>query len=188
MKMLKAKKTQRWFAKATLAIGVVTMLTAIEVPVIAAETDPKVARIEELLSLTNASDMGIQVMESMVEQFKLAGPEVPDEWWDGFMAKVTAEDLDNLIVPIYARNFTDAEIDAMIAFYETPEGRSVMAKMPTVMQESMMAGQMWGASLAEELLRELEADGYNLQTSMPKEMQAPELQPERTASGLAALL
>ncbi len=164
---LKTSKLGAWAANVTLALGVVVAIAAPVTPAIAAETDSKVERIEQLLELTNSGDLDIQMMEIMIDGFRQSMPEVPDEWWDRFMEKVTVEEMDALLVPIYERNFTDAEIDAMIAFYETPEGQSMIAKMPTVMQESMLSGQMWGQGIAEELLRELEADGYDLQTSLP---------------------
>jgi uncharacterized protein len=128
----------------------------------AAEKNSEAEQIEELLELTDAAEFGIQAMNMTIEDFRISMPQIPDEWWDKFRGKVDREDLVNLIVPIYERNFTSAEINAMIEFYRTPEGQSVIAKMQTVFQESMMAGQIWGESIAQELIRELEADGYSL--------------------------
>jgi len=86
------------------------------------------------------------------------------EWWDRFIAKVDYEGLNEIIVPIYAQNFTDEELDGIIDFYRTPVGQSVLTKMPTVVQDSLQAGQQWGLSLAQEVLEELEADGYDVPT------------------------
>ena len=58
-------------------------------------------------------------------------------------------------------------MDGIIEFYRTPVGQSVIAKMPAVTQDSIMVGQTWGISIAEELMRELEADGYELSPSVP---------------------
>lgn len=143
-----------------LSLGVALWMGG--VPALAVETESKAQKIEQLLELTNSGDMGVQVMNGMIASFQQSFPEVPAEWWTGFQQRASADALVATIVPIYERNFTDAEIDAMIAFYQTPEGQSVIAKMPAVLAESMLAGEIWGASIAEEMVRELEADGYEV--------------------------
>jgi hypothetical protein len=42
-----------------------------------------------------------------------------------------------MYVQIYSETFSQEEIDGLIAFYESPAGRSFIAKMPTVLQKSM---------------------------------------------------
>jgi hypothetical protein len=36
------------------------------------------------------------------------------------------------LVKAYAETFTDEEIDGMLAFYETPAGRAVVTKIPSI--------------------------------------------------------
>jgi hypothetical protein len=44
------------------------------------------------------------------------------------------------ILDLYARNFTDEELDAMLVFYKSPAGVAVIAKTPTITaQSSQMA-------------------------------------------------
>lgn len=138
-----------------LLLGPPTMSTG-------AEAQSSAEQIEELLELTGAGDLGVQVMHGMIEPMKQALPEVPAEWWDGFMAKVDPDEINRLVIPIYEKIFTDREIAAMLTFYRTPEGQSIIGKMPSVMQESMVVGQEWGEKLAEEILRDLQADGYEV--------------------------
>lgn len=69
-----------------------------------------------------------------------------------------APDMKNL----YVQNFTTAEIQALLDFYESPAGQAFVKKMPVVMQESMVIGQQMlmqampqiqklGLELSEEL-------------------------------------
>lgn len=50
--------------------------------------------------------------------------------------------------PIMAEIFTLAELDALLAFYKTPEGRAVMSKLPTLLEKqqpemmNLVAGNM----------------------------------------------
>jgi hypothetical protein len=45
--------------------------------------------------------------------------------------KITPEIIERLI-PIYAATFTEAELQSMVAFYESPTGQAVMAKAPSL--------------------------------------------------------
>jgi hypothetical protein len=45
------------------------------------------------------------------------------------------------MVPLYANNFTAAEINELAAFYRTPIGRKMMASVPKIAAESMAISQ-----------------------------------------------
>lgn len=45
------------------------------------------------------------------------------------------------MIAIYRESFDQEEIDGLIAFYESPAGKAFVAKMPTVLQKSMVMSQ-----------------------------------------------
>jgi hypothetical protein len=47
--------------------------------------------------------------------------------------------MEPMVVQIYRDNFDQAEVDGLIAFYQSPVGQSFVTKMPVVMQRSMEA-------------------------------------------------
>ena len=51
------------------------------------------------------------------------------------------EELETETMAIYARNFSEDEMQQIIAFYRSPIGAKMLATMPKLMQESMMASQ-----------------------------------------------
>ncbi|WP_066272547.1 DUF2059 domain-containing protein [Hydrogenophaga palleronii] len=55
--------------------------------------------------------------------------------------EVTWAKLEPSMVQIYRDTFDQAEIDGLIAFYQSPIGQSFVTKMPIVMQRSMEASQ-----------------------------------------------
>lgn len=120
----------------------------------------KTEQIQELLELTNAGNQSLQVMSLIVDSMKQSFPTVPNEWWDRFIAKADPNEIDALVIAIYDRHFSEEEINALVEFNRSPIGQSINAKMPLVIQESFVAGEQWGQRLAEEILRELETDGY----------------------------
>ena len=54
---------------------------------------------------------------------------------------MTWSDLEPAMVKIYQDNFTQEDINGLIAFYKTPLGKTTIEKMPLVMQQSMAVGQ-----------------------------------------------
>ena len=145
--------------------AIAALLCLLVVPTLADEK-PSVEKIEELLVMTGAGDMGKMFSDQMLQMLKPAMPQVPEEWWNAFGDRFDADDLIEITIPIYQKHFSAAEIDAMIEFNRTPEGRAIIKKMPIVMQESMAIGQEWGMRMADEVIRELEADGYEVPTQL----------------------
>ncbi len=122
----------------------------------------KDARIRELMRITGAANLGIQVMTTMIGPMKHAMPKVPDEFWQRMISEAKVEDLVDMEVPIYASHFTLTEINQIIAFYSTPTGKKVIQEMPSVLQESMAAGQQWGRVVGERIVAQLEREGYTM--------------------------
>lgn len=59
---------------------------------------------------------------------------------------------------VYARLFTAEEVEAMIAFYGSDTGRSIMRKMPQAMQLSMEEMQPIMETMIAEMKQNIEAD------------------------------
>ncbi len=58
-----------------------------------------------------------------------------------FKDEMKWETIEPTLVDIYEQSFTQQELDGMLAFYKSPAGQAVIAKMPVVMQNSMLAMQ-----------------------------------------------
>jgi uncharacterized protein len=127
----------------------------------AAKPDPEEAKlVRELITITGSDRIGTQVMDALLQQFQQAFTTVPADYWATLRKSLKSEELVELIVPIYAKNFTSAELKELISFYQSPIGKKVVATLPAISQESMVAGQSWGQKKAAEILEKLKADGY----------------------------
>jgi len=76
--------------------------------------------------------------------------------------------LEPLYVRVYQKTFSQQEVDGMIAFYKTPAGQAVIAKMPTVMQETIEEmQQMMGPvmqkmqKMQQDVVAEMKTEGKN---------------------------
>ncbi len=123
-------------------------------------------KIRELLVKTKSADMGIQMMTSFFDQYKSIYPDIPNEFWEGVKKEVKAEELINLIIPIYDRNFTEADIDGLLDFYSSPIGAKFIEKTPVIFKESQEVGQIWGETIAKRVLSKLQ-DSSNYSSPPP---------------------
>jgi hypothetical protein len=126
----------------------------------AAEKKAKQEDIKKLLELTGAAKLGIQVIEQMIPSFKKSLPEVPVKFWEEFLAEANADDMVNLIIPIYDEHISHADIKVLIKFYETPAGKRFVKIQPELVRESMATGQKWGRQLALKIMEKLKKKDY----------------------------
>jgi uncharacterized protein len=70
------------------------------------------------------------------------------------------------IVAVYASNFTAQELRDIEAFYRQPAGQKLLEKMPTIAQQSMQVGQLFGQKagegLRDRMIDELRKRGHKI--------------------------
>jgi uncharacterized protein len=124
------------------------------------------AEVEKLLQTTGALRLGQQFSTAMVAQLANAlrstHANIPQKALDVLPQEVNAVLSENIpllneiMVHIYARHFTLDELKGLNQFYATDLGRKVIGTLPSVLQESMAAGQKWGQSLGPEIGRRIQ--------------------------------
>ncbi len=112
---------------------------------------PTLESIERLMAVSQADKMAEGVrsqirgsMKLVTDQMLQGQPVTPAEQRaiDNFSNKVSsmmndelsADKLRPIYVVMYRETFTQEEVDGMIAFYQSPIGQSMLAKMPRAMQ------------------------------------------------------
>jgi hypothetical protein len=84
-------------------------------------------------------------------------------------AQLGWESMRSGFVDVYAKNFTEEELDGIIAFYKTPSGTALLDKMPNVNSEVTK----FGTSRLSTLQPELKAQFDTLRKSTTAEPAAP---------------
>ncbi|MBR0871751.1 DUF2059 domain-containing protein [Bradyrhizobium tropiciagri] len=83
---------------------------------------------------------------------------------DSFQARFS--ELSEAIAIVYANNFSPDDLRGLITFYKSPVGQKLLEKTPAVTQQSLLAGQKFGQSVAVELrqriIEELRKKGHNI--------------------------
>ena len=86
--------------------------------------------VKRFLEVNGSKQNMKPIVTQMMAQFKMMKTGVPDEFWSRAEKNMIA-DLDNLLlkmVPIYKSQFSHEEIKGLIAFYESPLGKSFIEK------------------------------------------------------------
>lgn len=133
------------------------------------------AKAEQMMALSNTERSLQQGMQQMMEQLKgsyitdMLGVKIPDEAkpkLEEFQRRISEVIMDTFrwervkpdFVQLYAEMFTEEELDGIIAFLQTPAGRSMMDKNPILMQRSMAISKrlmMQAQPRIQELMREV---------------------------------
>jgi uncharacterized protein len=134
-----------------------------------------VAAARELVIAMHAADQLKSLLPILMQQLKPAivqgRPDVERDYdaimpalLDGLNAR--SSEFVELVATVYARNFAPAELRQVTAFYRSPIGQKLLEKMPTITQESMVAGQQWGQAvmgdMRNRIIDELRKRGHKL--------------------------
>ena len=144
----------------SIAIAAALMALGAAPPALAQSDADKDAVVREIIRVTGSAQVGVQIVSAMIGQLKQAFPQVPPEVWDEFTKSLETNEAMDLMVPIYGKHFSLAELRELLAFYSTPLGQKLIREMPAVMQESTAIGGEWGRRKMEEIIRRLGEKGY----------------------------
>ena len=118
-----------------------------------AQEEPKDKKLVELVNVLDMDSM----LESMYSQMEVMMQNMATEMgvspseqpiFDEYYSKMTLlmretmswEKIEPEVIRLYERNFSEEEIDGMLAFYKSEAGQAILKKMPVVMNESMQLG------------------------------------------------
>jgi hypothetical protein len=118
--------------------------------VVKAQTEPTDADIIKMQQVNGSAGSISAMYPQIVAQLKSMKPGVTEEQWATVKKEVFDVELAELskqLIPIYKKHFTQEEVKAIIAFYETPTGKKLAEQTPLITVESMQISQVWGMGL-----------------------------------------
>ena len=111
--------------------------------------EEKIKNIKILLELNggtksyeNSTITVINAIKHLIPNFKEENVDIED----------IIGDIENEIVPIYDKYFTNDEILGIIEFYKTDLGKTYLSKMGIVAMESMQVGNKYGEIIYNKLI------------------------------------
>ena len=131
-----------------------------------AQTQPSkeyVAALKKMIVVSGSDATFNIVIPQMFAMMKQQLPNVPEEFWktaEAEIMKTIMDDVVGMLAPVYSKHLTQADLEGIIKFYETPVGKKMAAAQPGIMSESMKVGQQWGMQIAMKIQGMLKEKGY----------------------------
>jgi hypothetical protein len=146
------------------------------IAILPANAATKQEKIHELIEVTDVAHQMEKALDSLwpliMERGKQANPDIPQDLWDQVQV-IGREEFSKSLPEVLAQfermydiGFTEAEVEALLAFYKTPTGQSVMHKLNEMAPQVAALGQAWGAQVSKQVLTRLSEEtqkkGYKL--------------------------
>jgi hypothetical protein len=122
------------------------------------------ATAKELVAFTGSMTLFNPLIAGVVEQAKLLflqqNPGLSKDL-NEIAVKIRADlaprfaELSDEVARLYATNFTDQELKAILAFYQSPAGKKLLEQQPTVVDASMKFAQEWANKLSDEVIAKM---------------------------------
>lgn len=136
-----------------------------------AQAQTKQEKIHELIVVTEVPQRMKKTIDSLwpviVAQGMETNPDIPKDVWDqvGTVGKQEfSESLPDVVEEfekLYDINFSEHEIEAVLAFYKTPTGNSVMHKLNEMAPQTAALGQAWGTSVSKKVMARISEEMHN---------------------------
>jgi hypothetical protein len=134
-----------------------------------AKIDPaKEADIRQLMEVTGAKDLGQQLMDAGIAQFRAgvteSQPDNPrakqfaDAFAQHFEKHFDPHALTETVIPIYEKHLSSEDLKELLAYYQSPLGQRMLKVLPVVARESQAAGFKLGQKAAEQAMEDLKAE------------------------------
>jgi uncharacterized protein len=111
------------------------------------------ARLSQLIEHSNPG-RGKAVADLLQERFI----PVMREHVPGFMKQAAS---------VYSKHFTRADLDQLIAFYESPVGKKLFTAQGTILAEMSQVVRVWGQNLEAEVMQSLAPEFQKRGLAMP---------------------
>jgi hypothetical protein len=134
-------------------------------PSVHAQTDGQTRAAGELLQLMGAESLAVQAALTSLDVQIRGNPAVApfrDVMEEFFLEVFSWEAIGPEMVAVYAREFSEAELRDMIAFYRTPTGQKLLGKQSDLMQKGAAIGEAQAVAHQAELERRIQARARQL--------------------------
>lgn len=134
-----------------------------------------------IAQIVNANnDLTAEQKKDIIEKSQTRSQQSSERLRELFKQKIDLADvLNKVALVVYDKNFTDAELKDIIAFYKTPTGLKTLKQMPDVMKESMdMTSNLIAPQMGQIITQLMEEEKAKLKAvDKPAETKPAETKP-----------
>ncbi len=148
-----------------IAVAVIGLVLAAMAPTAHADDPRGLALAREVVETAHVGDTMIKLMPTFIGQMRQLLSQqgaVDPKQVDLFLAKFQQRFNDgipnfiDLVAQVYARDFSDEDLQNLLAFYRSPTGQHLLEKQVVIAQGMAQVGSQWGKAIAQDILAEFE--------------------------------
>ncbi len=111
------------------------------------------AQVYEILALTGTNTMKREMLEGLLPHMKEMMPYMPADVVEDLQRTLGTADFEGAMVRSFQKHLSTEEAAQIIAFYQSPAGRHMIAVMPQVLNEGQDASAQLGQQVMLEVIR-----------------------------------
>ena len=122
------------------------------------------ASVLKLMAVSGSDATLKMIPEQILSMIEQQAPALPESVKVEIQAMFSEEALLSLMdqmVPIYAKYYTQQDMDDLIAFYDTPLGKKLSTVQPQITLESMSVAQQWAAEIGQKVAAKIMQSGVS---------------------------
>ena len=143
-------------SRLTIVVAITCFVTPVadaQKPDTTAPRPSQLALAHRVLEAGGTIETMVAAMRANLPAQRMASPQIPVEFWTRFEARITSDvpQLVDSIAVLYAKRFSQDELQGILAFYQSAVGRRVRELQPSLVTESSAIGQRWGMRIGAEI-------------------------------------
>lgn len=108
--------------------------------------------VKILMERTGAGNLGVQMIDQLIPSLQQAIPQAPEKFWADMRTEIDANQIVELVIPVYQKHLTEEDVKEINAFYDSPVGKKLIKAQPEIIQDSFKIGQEWGKKVALDVI------------------------------------
>ena len=104
---------------------------------------PSKENVLTLMKNIGAANMSKQMIAQFQPALRQMIPEATEEFWGKINENMNPDDITALMLPIYQKHLTAAEVKDINAFYSSDAGKKLTKVQPDLVKESIEVGKKW---------------------------------------------
>jgi uncharacterized protein len=150
-------------SRALVVLLAILAAAAFAMPAGASEKTDKIKHLVMIMHVVDqVARLGDLIAHSTIENLRKENPSVTQEAVDDLEAAIKDEmkqslpELIDLLVPIWDKNYSDEDVTALLQFYDSPAGQSVIAKQAKVLEDSGAVYKAWAPQFGQRIIQRVE--------------------------------
>jgi hypothetical protein len=171
-----------------MKIRIIVLLALLVPALVSAEQGVKRETVERLLKVMQAEKI-IDVMYAQIDKMfqglgrDLGVKESEQAIFDKYVSKVTTamkeemswQKMKEPMIDVYIKHYTEKEMNDLAEFYSSESGKSIINKMPAVMEDSMLISR----SMLKDFLPKMQQISMELQQELEESRKAQQQPPQQ---------